>query len=55
MHVEKKRVNVYKWLVFVWAGHKAIKALKMGHAMIKARRLKKKSINQKIVDQYSDL
>ena len=55
MHVEKNRVNVYKWLVFVWAGHKAIKALKLGHALINARRLKKKSINLNLVEKYADL
>ena len=53
MHAPNKRgVNIYKWLVFVWAGHKAFK---LGRALMRARRLKKKSINQKIVNMYEDL
>ena len=45
-------MNVYKWLVFAWAGHKAFK---LGRALIRARRLKKKRINSNIANKYEDL
>ena len=45
-------MNVYKWLVFAWAGHKAFK---LGRALIRARRLKKKRINVNIEKKYEDL
>ena len=48
-------MNVYKWLVFAWAGHKAFKALKLGRALLRARRMKKKRISMKIVNKYDDL
>ena len=36
MHTPNKRgVNIYKWLVFVWAGHKAFKVVKIGHALLR--------------------
>ena len=45
-------MNVYKWLVFAWAGHKAFK---LRRALIRARKLKKKRINANIANKYEDL
>ena len=46
------RVNVYKWLVFAWAGHKA---RKLGRAIVRAKRLKKKATSRALVARYGDL
>ena len=48
-------MNVYKWLVFAWAGHKAFKALRLARAILRARRMKKKRVSQSIVSKYDDL
>jgi len=46
------RVNVYKWLVVAWAGHKA---WKLARAFVRARRLKKKKTSREVVHRYDDL
>ena len=46
------RVNVYKWLVFAWAGHKAFK---LARAFVRAKRLKKKRTPGALIARYGDL
>ena len=45
-------MNVYKWLVFAWAGHKAFK---LARALIRARRLSKKKASPALLDRFADL
>ena len=45
-------MNVYKWLVFVWAAHKT---WKLGRALLRARRLSKKRVSAALIDRYADL
>ena len=48
----KKRVNIYKWIVFALAAHKSFKLIR---ALVRARRLKKKRVAPALIAQYSDL
>ena len=51
---ERKKPNFYKWLVFVWAAHKGLKAARLAHALLKARRLKRKKTSEGLIARYDD-
>ena len=52
MQIRVKHMNIWKWLVLGWTAHKAIR---VGRALIKARRLAKKKVRLDIANRYADL
>jgi len=52
MEIRGRKINPWKILVLTWF---AINTIKLGRALIKAKRLKNKKTKKQIISKYADL
>ena len=52
MNIRGRNVNIWKWAVLAWSAHKA---MKVGRALLNAKRLAKKKVRRELVNRYADL
>ena len=52
MNIRGRNVNIWKWAVLAWSAHKA---MKVGRALLHAKRLSKKKVRRELENRYADL